>query len=458
MRRTRQVTSRTRQVARPLWREQRGVALPLTLMALLVLAVMSLALLSIGASEVQIAANHLQATQALFTAEAGVERAIADFVAEPNKVTDAVSGSKVTLYTKAPLQSAGSYSVTYTGVGFATVQIESTGYTTWGGGNRTVQALVTTHFVPDQALLGDKRVTVRGKSRVEGELGNIHSNLQTNVTPCRTGICVKGTATSSGSRRDYCRGCQDPNKVGNAAASGRKPPVTVPEEVTATSIRDDAIQAGRTVYVLQDDGTIQKWKSGGPQEVYDTNAAPWYGWQLNEQRLQWNLTSDTPLDGVYYASKDIKIYGNPGTPTTPWQATLLSGADATKGKINIKGAPVMVPEFRGLLMVSSWINIRFEESDDSEDSPNDVELKGTIFATSYSRRNDKDKDYDGEIDDYNRGSVWLGKGVGLNGNVVAHGKITVKNNASVTFNSSDIAYNFNPKGSLQVLPGGTVAY
>ncbi|MFQ5828707.1 MAG: hypothetical protein ACE5JD_06080, partial [Candidatus Methylomirabilia bacterium] len=71
-----------------LWRDERGVALILALMALVVMAALSASLLTIGRSEVQITSNLLSGTQALFAAEAGAERGIAQFVATGTLVNE----------------------------------------------------------------------------------------------------------------------------------------------------------------------------------------------------------------------------------------------------------------------------------------------------------------------------------------------------------------------------------
>src|SRR5712692_9683330 len=79
------------------WQDTRGVVLPLALFTLMLLGALVAALLSVGAMESQISANLLRGTQAFDLAEAGAERAIAQFVAIPSTVGNvAAPGSTVT--------------------------------------------------------------------------------------------------------------------------------------------------------------------------------------------------------------------------------------------------------------------------------------------------------------------------------------------------------------------------
>jgi Tfp pilus assembly protein PilX len=69
---------------RPDSRHERGIALLVTLMAMLLLSVLGAALLLTTATETAIAANYLDGTEAAYAADAGIERAMQDLQALPD--------------------------------------------------------------------------------------------------------------------------------------------------------------------------------------------------------------------------------------------------------------------------------------------------------------------------------------------------------------------------------------
>lgn len=435
----------------PLWRDERGIALPLALMGLVVLGTLSAALLAIGGSEVQVASNHLRGTQALFIAEAGVQRVIRDFVADPNLVTNAGTNT-TTLFNNQALQAGslgtiGTYTVTYRSIGWATVQAISTGKTNLGGGERTADAVVTTHVIPNQAIEGERGVTTRGTARVNGQCGAVHANQRGTRVLCTGGLCATQTATSSTST---CENCTDPNRVGVPSTSGGgKPTINIPK-ISPTDFAAD--------YTLGDDGVVRD-KNGVAMP------SGWGGWSLN-QRGEWINNSDTPPNGAYYATKAIRVNGNPGVPGNPWKATLLSGDTTQRGEVVLRyAAAVMEPAASGLpLVVAGKVEVWFRAADMSSkhtddqaedtraqtsdddttvdpdrrtkksttDSEEDaqattrprtyIELTGTIIGTSQTTRH-QNKD---------RARVRISGDVRLKGNILARGVVDL-NGGTVTY-------------------------
>ena len=66
------------------WRDERGVALILALMSLLLLTALGLALVLTTSTETMIAGNFSTAQEALYSADAGVERAMQDLLTVPD--------------------------------------------------------------------------------------------------------------------------------------------------------------------------------------------------------------------------------------------------------------------------------------------------------------------------------------------------------------------------------------
>ena len=174
-------------------REEKGSVLVLTLFILMVLASFLVILLSLGTTESLISANFLRGNQATYLAEAGFERAMAQMVASPSMIATAPPNFTL-LFDRERLAGFGSYSVSYRADGADTILLESTGQ---GSGNaeRLLRAVVTTRFIPAVALLAGRALTISGNARVQGELGNVHSNMALSVTGGR----IEHDATASGS-------------------------------------------------------------------------------------------------------------------------------------------------------------------------------------------------------------------------------------------------------------------
>ena len=106
--------------------DNRGLILPLALLAFVILAALAAAILSIGGSEAQIASNHLRAIQAQFLAEAGLEHAFNTLYGStqtpPNLVTTAAADLR-DVASNSSVGGAGSYTVQYQKAGDYTVRV-----------------------------------------------------------------------------------------------------------------------------------------------------------------------------------------------------------------------------------------------------------------------------------------------------------------------------------------------
>jgi Tfp pilus assembly protein PilX len=383
---------------------EEGVVLPLTLVILLILSSLVMALLAMGGWEPQISANLLQGTQALFVAEAGAERAIAQFVATPSLVSNAPptcptpAASSVVLGT-------GTAAVTYScDAGSAAVRIDSTGSSSVGTAQRSVRIIVTTAFVSDYAILADE-VEISGNGRVQGTKGAVHGNTKTEV---EGSAFVEQTATSSSGE---CEGCTTPcspspcdpsnpasKGVGVSGASGAgKPTQTIP----AINPMDYQSKAD---FILQNDGKILVVATGA---LVNENTGSFVGWKMDDSG-EWKFSGGTtPLNGTYYASKEIKISASPGTAETPWKATLLAGTSTTTGEVEIEGHPIIVPYLQDVLIVAG-------KEVELKGSGGDASLKGAVLSG---------------------GEVELNGSVTLTGNVVSSGEVEIKGNATVIYDA-----------------------
>lgn len=195
-------------------RADQGVALPLALMALLVLAAMSGALLTIGSSEVQIAYNHYRGTLAQFLAEAGME----DFFnaarsntsvlySAPNDLTnvDACTGATPPVPCRngpgTALEAFGTYIVQYQKAGTDTVLVVATG--TSRNATKVLRALISNGYISNEAIRTKGDLTNSGRITASGTCGSGHTNedVDNNGTAFSfsQGLSASGTIDPPGS-------------------------------------------------------------------------------------------------------------------------------------------------------------------------------------------------------------------------------------------------------------------
>jgi hypothetical protein len=392
-----------------------GVVLPLTLMILLVLSALVAALLAMGAWEPQISTNLLRGTQALYVAEAGAERAIAQFVATPSLVNNAPTTCPAPNFS--PLSvgtntgTVGTATVTYAcDVGFATVRIDSTGTTSVGSAARTVRVIVSTAMVSKYAILANE-VELSGNSRVQGTLGKVHGNTETELGGS---AYVTQTATASGSE---CDGCTDSEHVGVTTGSGANKPTQTTPTINPMDYQSKAD------FILQNDGNVLVVATGA---LVPENTGNFAGWEMSGSG-EWKFSGGTtPQNGTYYASKEIKISASPGTAETPWKATLLAGTSTTTGEVEIEGHPNIVPYLQDILAVAG----------------KEVELKGTGGSASLT----------GVV--MSSGEVELSGGVSLTGNIISNDEVEMSGNATVTYK---VGTRSPLTGPLQVLSWSTTS-
>jgi len=316
-------------------RDERGVVLPLTMLILVVLAALATALLGIGSSEVFIAGNHVRATQALFTAEAGLEHALDVFRTTPALVTAATAITTLTAVPGLPssgtkVGAVGSYVVQYRSAGADTIEVVSTGTTSLGSGTRAVRATLTTSFTSKDAVLTQKDLKISGNPTIGGTCGSVHTNedLDASGNPTATGpMTASGTFPNVSKLEDI-----------GAGSGGSKPtkpiPVIDPAQVLlkaqASVPASQLFRMLSTGTVLDGLGTVLAILAKG-----DT----FNGWKY-EAGSGWQLSGNTATDGTYYLEGNVKVSGNPGSPQTPWKTTILATGD-----VEISGNPEATTHF-----------------------------------------------------------------------------------------------------------------
>jgi Tfp pilus assembly protein PilX len=326
-----------------LQRDERGMVLPLTLMALLVIASLTAVLLSIGTSEVAVSANHLRSTQALFLAESGLEDAFNTL-----RDTPAMTATAPTALTAMPglsgasptLAAFGTYSVQYQKAGGNTVRLISTGTVANNGGTRTLTAVLTNNFTSSAAILTQSSFSISGSPNVAGTCGTIHSNGSLTVTGHPS---ISQDLTSSGSYS-----ASGTPAVGGMAGGGqptRSVPSIVPAEFLAAA---QAQLAASTIFQFKANGQVLD--GHGNLLLTLASGDTYRGWRFTPGTpSEWVVAGNTADDGTYYMEGSARVSGSPGNPTTPWRATVIATGD-----IEISGSPEIQTHLPDTLFVAGY--------------------------------------------------------------------------------------------------------
>ncbi len=357
------------------WRNERGVVLPLALMALLVLGTLSAALLTVGSSEVQIAANHREEVRAQFLAEAGLERGFAALLASPALQANATSSlATLSTFSTVPL-GGGNYTVQYQLAGANTFLVVSTGTTTIGSAQKILRATMTTQFVLDDAILsGPGRKDIRTEARVEGICGNIHSNDELRVTSKAT---VTGRATAS----EKFEKSKDAT-IGGIYGKGF-PKKKIPAIDPAAFLAEAKLKLpANEIYEMNPDGRILR---GGVEIAKMKNGEehPTLGWKFETPTAEYRWVhhdDKSYLAGTYYVEGNTRIAQSPGTDDNPWSVTLIA-----TGKIDVVSgsAPTLKPHLPGTLFVAGGdITLRGGGGTFAVKAPGLIAAHGKIDSTA----------------------------------------------------------------------------
>jgi hypothetical protein len=401
-------------------RGEAGVALPMALIVLVVLAALAGAVLAVGSSETGIAANHLRTAQALALAEAGLEAAFTAINTSPPLIWNA-PGSFQALAVTAPssgstLAAYGSYSVQYRSIGLNTVEVASTGLTAAGSGRRVLRAIMTGNLNSVTAVLSKDDITVSGNATVNGACGSIHANDDVSLTG--TAVLVAQNATAS----DAYSVSGSPTIGG--VSGGDRPQKLVPAIVPSTFL-SQAIAAAATdpdlaVYELGADGTVHITGPGSSTRTLLTTVASsgtYLGWTyraaLGANPPSWAATgsppgSTAPDKAVFHVQGDAEIDTNVGTPATPWRATVIAARHGTP----LRGGNVSVKANRSPYLTAALHDMVLVAGADIDLSGNPTISNGILAA---------------------RGTVDISGTVSVTGAIISEGETKLRGNVTVNY-------------------------
>lgn len=319
--------------------EERGIALPLALVVMALLSAVAVALLSVGDREVQISSNHLRATQAQYLAVSGMEEAFDFFRNNPTEVSSAPPGLTV-LALAGPdptMAVSGIYAVQYQSAGTDTALLVSTG-TSAGGGERVLRAVLTTSFSGNDAILTGQGLTISGNPTVTGACGSAHANGDVGISG---NPVFSGSVTASGSYQ-----VSGTPTVGPGSGGGTPPKSVPPINPTDFLAKAKQLLPPDQIFQLKADGRVL---DGNDAVLALLSSGDTYrGWKFNMGTpVVWDLSGNVGFDGTYFLEGDAKVQGNPGSPGTPWQTTIIATED-----IEISGTPVIDTHLRDTFLVA----------------------------------------------------------------------------------------------------------
>ncbi len=347
---------------------ERGQALIVAILALLVLTLLGLALTSMSMVSMTVSINDREAGEAFYAADSGVAHAVAILESQPWSDFDHAlqrgDGRGCTGDELAPMPSpapelapaaelipvggrafppAGRYEVRVCDDDSlerssqrppvlpdsdpnhdanARVLIRSTG-TGGYGASATVEALLTRVELP--GLLVDGNLRLSGNTTVMGAGGSVHANGSLDLlgTPCAQQYFSASGSVSGGSAQGG-GGC-------SAAAADVRP---LQDQVSVPVLAPARLRQ-RAGYILGADGQIRD-QAGTPLALA--------GWSWDSGGKRWFGGPDI-AGGAYYVEGNVEISGNPGNvvPTSiPLALTLFA-----EGSVDFRGAPRIVPALTG---------------------------------------------------------------------------------------------------------------
>ena len=391
---------------------ERGIALIVVLLLMAVLSGLATGFAMTGQIEVQMGANEVHFAGARAAAEAGLNRAIVEIIANTsnnliagqdglvnatlNHADNADNGSIAFLIGSAGpygLGTSGQYSYTieildddndalyetpltqpqrtamsedgniYTNINDRLI-LRATGIGPNGTTVRvariieTVDTLSTnatnTTTLSNPALLVNGSFEMNGNITVTGTQGNIHANG--NLSKTGSSGTVTGSATASGTFST------NDGWAAQGATGGGRPTVTVPNIQASDYI-------SHADYKLNSSGNVQTL-SGGVWSNCSTAACKATGWTYSSGT--WSLSGNSAGTGTYYVEGAVSISGSPNGGGSGKNATNLALSVIATGSINISGSPKFTPENGAKIQFISDKDLKMTGNGDFDD-PTTVE-------------------------------------------------------------------------------------
>ncbi len=353
---------------------EKGVIMTIVIMLIAFLTVVGSAALMSSKSDLKTSINYKGGTQAFYTAEAGLQAAIHELDDSDTQNDFATVSLPLTLYNATSFGN-GTYTVDLSlySASPRIIAVASSG-TAANGSSRKVQArLEQATAPPTKAIISNSAIPfpISGNLDLTGTCGGMHSNGDLTVSGNPTAE-LAGGFTSSGYMNisgNPCIGSDqcDENPRPDAYVLGTEEDKTIYEndyssqpnvpiaKINPADVapRVAALGASGNGYILHDDGTVT---NGGTCDstglcTGGTGVAIPTGWIWDDPG--WKISDNSAADGVFYVEDRVTISGNVGSPSTPWQATIIA-RDSIEwtGNPDVKPYPTSDAQLQGIMIMT----------------------------------------------------------------------------------------------------------
>lgn len=283
------------------FKDKKGIALVTALLILLALSVIGVIAVNTTVTDTKISGNLKGIRLAFYLADAGISHAGVLI----KKGVDTIEAT----YNLGE----GSYTITISNVG-TLKKVVSTGKTSTGANNATLEGLFIKKTSPDDAITTNEDLEIKGNVTVDGSNATAHSNSDLEIE----GSVKIDTSSASGKANP------DPPHTSNAP------------KVDILTI-DPTKFACYAEYQLKSDGKVYKVDKKDcslTKEPTDKDGS-WYGWRYKPG--EWKKTDNkTPPPAMLYIEGDAEVSGGPGSVSKPWETALIATGD-----LKISGNPTI---------------------------------------------------------------------------------------------------------------------
>lgn len=361
--------------------EERGIVLVVSLLLLALLLAAGVGAIVSMQTDMRTSGNLAAAAQAFYIAEAGINHARQELedLDSPNfdTIFDAPDGSVIVSNSSFY---GGSYTVTRQGSTPAPRRIKVVSV---GLGPRGARADIEVWFRrddggPRKAIVAQDRLEIPGSPQLLGICGGAHANRYLHVDGDPAVQMASGLSSSSlGRWRPLGIDMHGSPCIGSAAcatsprpaeyvldtwrerrdyekANEKAPAEPIPGFSAADYAKLVAATSASNHYILNRYGTVTTGGTCGSTGYCSGGSLvspPPSGWIFSDGK--WTVAGSNAAAGVFYSETEVVISGNPGTPTSPWEATIISRGDITiNSSPHIRPYPTPSLELRNHLLVA----------------------------------------------------------------------------------------------------------
>ncbi len=378
---------------------ERGIILAVVLMFLVILGAMGSAGVMRTRAEIKIGGNDKNSKIAFYAAEAGVSHAKHE-VGNGDGTNDfdtIHASSPGTVIVSDPSFSDASYTVTLLASLNSPkgIRIASIGNGPSNSESRLEVQISEGMGSAPKAINTNGDLMISGNPQILGTLGGLHSNdgimlsgdpavqMPDGVTASNSYVTGDGLPGSgveiSGvpciGSADCANDPPDPAYVLDTNEEkddyetdySSAPSYTVPE-INPANYASAVASAGG--FILREDCTVVTGADAqfgnGLNIAGGIFVSPPSGWTCSSGT--WEVSGDSVVDGIFYAEGQVKVSGNPGNQTNPWQATIVARDTVTfSGNPSIQPYPTTSSDLQNILFVTG----------------NDLEISGNPTASGY---------------------------------------------------------------------------